>query len=331
MVRPGARAASGPSRPIPGRSTPRRPTSWPRPAWTGSAWVPSRSSPTRSGCSSGITAGPRWNRPSRSSRPRFPRWSLDLIFGVPGSTLDDWRRDLEIALGFGPSHLSCYGLVFEKGTAALEAARAGEVRPLDEEVERSMYEATIDRLAECRPGDVRDLELRPARATSRGTTWSTGPTTPISASASARRATSAGVRSVNTRDLPAYLRRIEAGEPATGPERRADARGAGPRDADPHAPPDRDRPRPRRLPAPDRLRHRRSSPARPSSDTGPRATSRTTGPAAAQPRRASSWPTGAVRVPLRRSACGPRTSGGSDPSLRMSINPCAAARRERPG
>ena len=49
--------------------------------------------------------------------PRFSRWSLDLIFGVPGSTLEDWLSDLESALALGPSHLSCYGLVFEKGTA----------------------------------------------------------------------------------------------------------------------------------------------------------------------------------------------------------------------
>src|SRR3954453_12361268 len=49
-------------------------------------------------------------------RHRFPRWSLDLIFGVPGSTLRDCETDLETALALGPSHLSCYGLVYEKGT-----------------------------------------------------------------------------------------------------------------------------------------------------------------------------------------------------------------------
>ena len=57
----------------------------------------------------------------------------------------------------------------------------------------------------------------PGPATSPGTTWSTGPTMPISASASGPRAIFDGVRSVNTRDLNAYLRRIEAGLPATGP------------------------------------------------------------------------------------------------------------------
>ena len=149
-------------------------------------------------------------------RPRFPRWSLDLIFGVPGSTLDDWRNDLEVALGFGPAHLSCYGLVFEKGTALWKQQQSGEVRPLDEEVERSMYEATIERLADAglamyeisnfaRPGHESRHNLA---------YWANDAYFGFGVGA-ARYVR--GVRSVNTRDLPGYLRRIEADEPATGP------------------------------------------------------------------------------------------------------------------
>ena len=80
-------------------------------------------------------------------RPRFRRWSLDLIFGVPGSKLDDWQNDLEIAPRFRPlaSFLLRPGL--RKGDGTLEAAAKRRGRALDEEVERSMYEATIDRLA----------------------------------------------------------------------------------------------------------------------------------------------------------------------------------------
>src|SRR3954447_4234975 len=80
-------------------------------------------------------------------RPRFGRWSFDLIFGVPGSTPALWEADLETALGLGPAHLSCYGLVYEKGTALWKQERAGLVRPVDEDSERAMYEHTIDRLA----------------------------------------------------------------------------------------------------------------------------------------------------------------------------------------
>src|SRR5262249_46114875 len=79
-------------------------------------------------------------------RTRFPRWSLDLIFGVPGSTLEQWSDDLETALGWEPSHLSCYGLVYEKGTPLWQQQRAGRVRAVAEDVERAMYAHTIDRL-----------------------------------------------------------------------------------------------------------------------------------------------------------------------------------------
>jgi oxygen-independent coproporphyrinogen-3 oxidase len=148
--------------------------------------------------------------------PRFPRWSLDLIFGVPGSGLDDWRSDLEVALGFGPAHLSCYGLVYEKGTALWKQQQRGEVRPVDEEVERGMYEATIERLAEAgltmyeisnfaRPGHESRHNL---------VYWANDAYFGFGVGAARY---IGGVRSVNTRDLRGYLRRIEVGEPATGP------------------------------------------------------------------------------------------------------------------
>src|SRR5207249_779358 len=81
-------------------------------------------------------------------RPRFARWSLDLIFGVPGSTAEACEFDLEAALSLRPSHLSCYGLVYEKGTSLWRQWQAGNVVPVDEDIERQMYEIVIDRLEE---------------------------------------------------------------------------------------------------------------------------------------------------------------------------------------
>jgi oxygen-independent coproporphyrinogen-3 oxidase len=49
-------------------------------------------------------------------RARIPQVSLDLIFGVPGQTLGEWRDDLGRALALGPDHVSTYGLTYEKGT-----------------------------------------------------------------------------------------------------------------------------------------------------------------------------------------------------------------------
>ncbi len=157
-------------------------------------------------------------------RPRFARWSLDLIFGVPGSTTDDWQSDLESALALRPDHLSCYGLVYEKGTALWRQWQAGTVRAVDEETERAMYAHTIDRLGEsglamyeisnfARPGHESRHNL---------VYWANDAYFGVGLGA-ARYVE--GIRSVNTRELPAYLRRIEAGEPATGPTERLDPEG----------------------------------------------------------------------------------------------------------
>jgi oxygen-independent coproporphyrinogen-3 oxidase len=149
-------------------------------------------------------------------RPRFPRWSLDLIFGVPGSSLEDWRNDLEVALGLGPSHLSCYGLVYEKGTALWKQWRAGQVRPIDEDLERSMYEATIERLSDAGLAmyEIANFARRGHESRHNLAYWANEAYFGFGVGA-ARYVR--GVRSVNTRDLPAYLRRIESGQPAGGP------------------------------------------------------------------------------------------------------------------
>jgi oxygen-independent coproporphyrinogen-3 oxidase len=149
-------------------------------------------------------------------RPRFPRWSLDLIFGVPGSTLADWSDDLETAIGFEPRHLSCYGLVFEKGTALWNQRQSGQIQPLDEEVERQMYEVTIERLAAAglEMYEISNFAVPGDESRHNLAYWANDAYFGFGVGA-ARYVR--GVRSVNTRDLTAYLRRIERGERARGP------------------------------------------------------------------------------------------------------------------
>jgi len=73
--------------------------------------------------------------------------NLDLIFAVPGQSLDSWRRNLDTAIGLGPDHLSCYALTYERGTPLFDQRAAGDVKALDEDTEADMYELTIDHLA----------------------------------------------------------------------------------------------------------------------------------------------------------------------------------------
>ncbi len=63
----------------------------------------------------------------------FGNINLDLIFALPGQTLDEWKRDLQTAVDLEPEHLSCYCL-------------EGKMAQLAEEDELAMYEHTIETL-----------------------------------------------------------------------------------------------------------------------------------------------------------------------------------------
>jgi oxygen-independent coproporphyrinogen-3 oxidase len=77
----------------------------------------------------------------------FANVSFDLIAGLPGQTLDDWKRNLDEAVAMRPEHLSLYLLEIHKGTPLAEQLRTGR-RPLpDDDLAAEMYELMIDHLA----------------------------------------------------------------------------------------------------------------------------------------------------------------------------------------
>ena len=69
----------------------------------------------------------------------FEHVSLDLIYGTPGESDDDWRRSLDAALEAGPDHISAYALIVEQGTRLAARVRRGEVRPPDDDVLADRY------------------------------------------------------------------------------------------------------------------------------------------------------------------------------------------------
>ncbi len=80
-------------------------------------------------------------------RRRIANVSFDLIFGVPGQSLDLWRETLRKAIALEPTHISTYGLTFEKGTAFWTRRTKGQLQQLPDELERQMYDVTMDDLA----------------------------------------------------------------------------------------------------------------------------------------------------------------------------------------
>jgi oxygen-independent coproporphyrinogen-3 oxidase len=77
----------------------------------------------------------------------FEHVSLDLIYGAPGETDDDWRATLDAALATGPDHVSAYALTLEPGTRMTAAVRAGRLAAPDEAALARRYELADERLA----------------------------------------------------------------------------------------------------------------------------------------------------------------------------------------
>jgi oxygen-independent coproporphyrinogen-3 oxidase len=76
----------------------------------------------------------------------FENVSLDLIYAVPGQTLDSWRRTLEQAIALRPEHLSCYCLTFEEGTLLHRRRSAGLVAEVPDDVAWRQLDVACDEL-----------------------------------------------------------------------------------------------------------------------------------------------------------------------------------------
>jgi oxygen-independent coproporphyrinogen-3 oxidase len=72
--------------------------------------------------------------------------SLDLIYGTPGESLDDWRASLETALATGVDHVSAYALVVERGTKMAVQVKRGLLALPDEDDQAAKYELADDLL-----------------------------------------------------------------------------------------------------------------------------------------------------------------------------------------
>ncbi|WP_344085878.1 radical SAM family heme chaperone HemW [Nostocoides veronense] len=73
--------------------------------------------------------------------------SLDLIYGTPGESLQDWRASLEAAIALEPDHISAYALVVEDGTKMAAQVRRGQITLPDDDDEADKYELADELLS----------------------------------------------------------------------------------------------------------------------------------------------------------------------------------------
>ncbi len=139
--------------------------------------------------------------------------NLDLIFALPGQTLERWHKDLDRALALAPDHISTYCLTFEDDTALWARLVRGQVRRHSEAEEAAFYETTWDRLdaAGLRQYEVSNF-ARPGRECRHNiATWRMQEWVGVGPSASSQ---FAGRRHTNVPSLDGWLAGLDAGRPA---------------------------------------------------------------------------------------------------------------------
>ncbi|WP_055481525.1 radical SAM family heme chaperone HemW [Sphaerimonospora mesophila] len=77
----------------------------------------------------------------------FEHVNLDLIYGTPGESDDDWRASLDAALAAGPDHVSAYSLIVEDGTRLAARIRRGELPMPDDDVAADRYLIAEEKLS----------------------------------------------------------------------------------------------------------------------------------------------------------------------------------------
>ena len=78
----------------------------------------------------------------------FQNISIDLMYGLPGETLETWKEDLRQAINLRPEHISAYHLIYEENTALWWLREQHCVEEADEELSVSLFTTLIDRLTE---------------------------------------------------------------------------------------------------------------------------------------------------------------------------------------
>ena len=142
--------------------------------------------------------------------------SIDLMYGFPGETLEEWQQDIDAALVLGVEHISAYCLMMEEGTPL---HRMG-IEPTDEETERQMYEVLIDKLtaAGYEHYEISNFARPGYRSRHNSSYWQDLPYIGLGAAAhsysvlGSSTAKSAPVRSWNVSDINTYIAAIERGE-----------------------------------------------------------------------------------------------------------------------
>ncbi len=136
--------------------------------------------------------------------------SVDLMFGFPGETTDEWQSDIQAAVRLGVEHISAYSLQYEEGTTLYNMLRRGEISEIDDEQYRRMYTMLCDELAAAgyEHYEISNFARPQFRSRHNASYWHDVPYIGLGASAHSY---TGSTRSWNVSDLGSYISAINDG------------------------------------------------------------------------------------------------------------------------
>lgn len=139
--------------------------------------------------------------------------SIDLIYGLPGQTVDSWVQTVARAIALEPRHVSAYGLTYEEGTRLWRQRERGEVVEVPEDECLEMYRILVERLhaAGFEHYEISNFALPGYRSRHNSSYWDETPYLGLGAAAHSYDGT---VRRYNPSDLQGYIDKVTAGEQA---------------------------------------------------------------------------------------------------------------------
>ncbi len=136
--------------------------------------------------------------------------SVDLMFGFPKETADEWRNDLNCALEFDVPHISAYSLMYEEGTPLYRLLQDGQIEEIDDELSLQMYDMLTDTLvaAGYRHYEISNFARPGYEARHNGSYWHDVPYIGLGAAAHSYCLTS---RQWNVSDIRRYIAAVAEG------------------------------------------------------------------------------------------------------------------------
>ncbi len=142
----------------------------------------------------------------------FNNISIDLMFALPSSTIEEWKQTIQKAIALRPTHISAYNLTYEENTPLHRALQQGRIQSIDEEENLAQFSTLIDTLTEAgyHHYEISNFALPGYHSRHNSSYWHEIPYIGCGAAAHSYDGHSRGW---NIADIDAYIKGIESGRP----------------------------------------------------------------------------------------------------------------------